>query len=159
MATVKDYKSGKVLTDTKLAFLLLKFVNVPVINFVIKKVLFKGTGKFHPKLINIKTASELIKNSNKCATGERVCRILYQNSEFTESVFLDELAEGMVNAKKAKYVTCEEAISTLKKYPENPLILSKVSGKYMEICRSSPATCIYWSMERCGLKCLKSHFP
>ena len=50
MATVKDYKSGKVLTDTKVAFLLLKFVKVPVIGFVIAKILLKGTGKFQPKI-------------------------------------------------------------------------------------------------------------
>ncbi|MEN6592066.1 MAG: hypothetical protein ABFC12_02330 [Methanobacterium sp.] len=64
--------------------------------------------------------------------------VLNENSEFTESVFLNRLAEGMIDARKAKPAEKEAAISTLNKYPKNPLILSKVSGKYLEICRSTP---------------------
>ena len=48
----------------------------------------------------------------------------------------------MVKAGKARYVEKEEAIKTLKKYPENPLVLAKVSNKYMEICRSYLKDCV-----------------
>ena len=76
------------------------------------------------------------------------------DSAFTESVFLNELAEGMVKAGKARYVAENDAISTLRKYQSNPIIISRVSGKYMEICCSLPETCVYWRMEQCGITCL-----
>ncbi len=155
MANVNDYITGKILTDVKKSLSFLRFVKVPIIGFKIRKMLLKRIIKFEPKLIDVKTASGLIRESKKCAVGERVCKAIHRNSEFTESVFLDELAEGMVSAGKARYVTKkEEAINTLQKYPHNPLILSKVSDKYMEICCSSPRKCVYWNLEKCGLKCL-----
>ncbi|MHC1605350.1 MAG: hypothetical protein ACXQTP_05230 [Candidatus Methanofastidiosia archaeon] len=153
MADVNDYTTGKILTDVKLAIHLLKFVKSPIIGSLIGKFLLKKTRKFEPRPIDINKASTLIQESGKCAVGERVCRSIHKNTEFTESVFLDELAEGMIKAKKARHVTKEEAIKTLKKY-DNPLILSKISGKHMEICPSSPEKCIYWKMERCGLRSL-----
>ncbi|WP_156785990.1 hypothetical protein [Archaeoglobus veneficus] len=61
----------------------------------------------------------------------------------------------MVKIGKARMVTKEEAVKTLKKY-STPIIVSKVSGKYMEICRSSPRECVYWCAERAGLKCLRN---
>ncbi len=146
--------TGKILNDVKLTLYSLKFVKIPIIGSLIGRELLRRIRKFEPRLIDIETALELIQKSRKCAVGERVCREIHKNSEVTESVFLDELAEGMVNAGKARYVTKEEAINTLKKYPNNPLILSKVSDKYMEICRSSPRKCVYWNMQKCGLKCL-----
>lgn len=154
MADVNDYVRGKILTDTKQALHSLKFVKIPVVGSLIGKELLTRIKKFEPKLIDMETASKLIQESKKCAVGERVCRAIHKNSDLTESVFLDELAKGLVKVGKARYVTKEEAINTLKKYPNNPLILSKVSSKYMEICRSSPMKCVYWNMERCGLKCL-----
>jgi len=155
MAKVKDYTTGKVLTNAKLSLLLLNFVKIPIIGFLIGRILLKGTGKYEPKLIDMEAASKLIQNSEKCAAGERICRAIHPESEFTETVFLDELAEGLMKAGKARYMEKEEAINTLKKYPDNPLILSKISGKYIELCRSSPGVCVYWNMERCGLRCLE----
>ena len=154
MANVNDYTTGRILIDTKRALYSLKFVKIPIIDSLIGKELLKRIRKFEPELKDIKTASKLIQESKKCAVGERVCRAIHKNSELTESVFLDELAEGMIKVGKARYVAKEEAINTLKKYPNNPLILSKVSDKHMEICRSLPKKCVYWNMERCGLKCL-----
>ena len=154
MANVNDYTTGRILIDTKRALYSLKFVKIPIIDSLIGKELLKRIRKFEPELKDIKTASKLIQESKKCAVGERVCRAIHKNSELTESVFLDELAEGMIKVGKARYVAKEEAINTLKKYPNNPLILSKVSDKHMEICRSLPKKCVYWNMKRCGLKCL-----
>jgi hypothetical protein len=154
MADVNDYITGKILTDTKKALYILKFVKIPIVGYLIGKELLKKIRKFESKLIDMERASNLIQESKKCAVGERVCRAIHKNSNVTESIFLDELAEGMVKIGKAGYVTKEEAINTLKMYPNNPLILSKVSGKYMEICRSLPRKCVYWNMERCGLKCI-----
>ncbi|MBL7067798.1 MAG: hypothetical protein ISS29_08125 [Candidatus Marinimicrobia bacterium] len=154
MADVNDYITGKILVDTKLALRYLKFVKIPVIGSLIGKKLLDKVKSFEPRLIDMETASKLIQEAEKCAAGERVCRAIHKNSEHTESVFLDELAEGMIEAGKARDITKEEALNNLKKYLNNPLILSKVSGKYMEICPSSPGECVYWNMERCKLKCL-----
>jgi len=125
MVEIDDYITGKILTDTKFALYALRFVRIPIIWPLVRKKLLNEITKFAPKLINIETASKLIQESKKCAAGERVCRAIHKNSELTESVFLDKLAEGMVKVRKARYVTKEEAINTLKKYPHNPLILSK----------------------------------
>ncbi len=89
---------------------------------------------------------------------ERICRAINKDSKLTESIFLDELGEGMVNVGKAHYVEKEDAICTLKKYPKNPLILAKVSNKYIEICRSYPEDCIFYNMQRRKIKCLTKWF-
>ncbi|MEN6293811.1 MAG: hypothetical protein ABFD07_17565 [Methanobacterium sp.] len=157
MPTIDDYTSGKVLKNVKLTIYSLKLVKIPVLGQHIRKELLKKIIVSEPKLIDIKIASSLIHESKKCAVGERVCRAINKDSKLTESVFLDELAEGMINVRKARYVQKEEAIKTLKKYPKNPLILAKVSNKYMEICRSYPEDCVYYNMHRCKIKCLTKY--
>jgi len=154
MATINDYTSGKVLKDVKLTLFSLKFVKIPIIGLLVKNELSKRIKNFEPKIIDIDTASKLIHESAACAVGERVCRSLNKNSKLTESVFLDELAEGMVKVGKAQFVEKEEAVTTLKKYPKYPLVLAKVSNKYMEICRSSPRDCVFYNMQKRKIKCL-----
>lgn len=157
MSGVNDYVRGKVVKDTKLGFFLLRFANIPLIGALIRRAMINGTKKYAPKTINMKEASKLIRSSGKCAAGERVCRVLHKDSKLTQSVFLDELADGMVGAGKAKHITKNEAIKILEKYSKkNALILSKVNNKPMEICCSSKETCIYWNMERRGLRCVNS---
>ena len=153
MAKVKDYVSGKVLDDAKLALTLAKYLGLPVLGSIFSKQLLKAIKPFEPKLINLNIAKELIRAADKCAVGERVCRAINNNSKLTESVFLDELAEGMVKTGKAEYMSKQEAINILKKY-NNPLLLSKVSNKYTEICCSVPKGCVYWNIERKGYKVL-----
>ena len=154
MAEIDEYVRGAILTHTRLAIRYLRLVKVPIIGSWVRGKLLHEIRKFEPVLIDMKTASELIGASKSCAVGERVCRAINRDSELTESVFLDELAAGMVGSGKARYVPGEEAIQRLNRYPDNPLILSKVSGRYMEICRSLPAVCVYWRMERRGIGCL-----
>ena len=147
MATVKNYTSGKILKDVKLTNYSLKLTRIPIFGSWIKEKIFTKTKNFEPLLINIEIASKLINESNKCAVGERVCRAISKDSMLTESVFLDELAEGMTRVEKAQFVEKEEAIKTLQKYPKNPIIAAKVSNKYMEICRSYPKNCVFFRMQ------------
>jgi len=156
MADVDDYVTGRIVKDSKLAIQSLRFVKIPIIGAYIGGKLIKRIKNFEPKLIDMEAASKVIQESDKVALGERVCRSI-NNSKLTEAVFLNELAEGMVIVEKARFVRKEEAIKALNNYPKNPLILSKVSGNYLEICRSLPEDCVYWNMEKCGLKCLKRH--
>jgi hypothetical protein len=55
---------------------------------------------------------------------------------------------------KARYVTKQEAIEILGKYRENPLVVSVISGKPMELCRTWPERCLYWRLEKHGISCL-----
>lgn len=153
MHDVNYYTSGKAATDTKKGLLWLKFIKYPFIGSAIGNILLEGAREFQPRVLDITDAEKLIRQSKKYAIGERVCKSIHKNSEITESVFLDELAEGMVDAGKARYVLLETAIDTLKKYSRNhPLILSHISKKPMEICCSSIETCIYWNMQRSNLR-------
>lgn len=77
MASVNDYVSEKILTYTRLALYALKLVNIPIVGDLIKKKLQETVGSFEPELIDMKTASELIRGSGRCAVGERVCRKTY----------------------------------------------------------------------------------
>ncbi|MBM4242132.1 MAG: hypothetical protein FJ150_10825 [Euryarchaeota archaeon] len=146
MADVDDYVTGRIVKDSKLAIQSLRFLKIPIIGAYIGGKLIKRIKNFEPKLVNMETASKVIHQSDKIAVGERVCRSI-NNSKLTEAVFLNELAEGMVSVGKARFVRTEEAIKALNNYPKNPLILSKVSGNYLEICCSLPADCVYWNME------------
>ncbi len=116
MHGVDYYTSGKAAADTKKGLLWLKFIKYPFIGQAIGRVLLEGAKEFEPGVIDITDASKLIRQSKKCAIGERVCRKIHKNSEITESIFLDELAEGMVGAGKARYVAIDEAINTLRQY-------------------------------------------
>ncbi len=108
MATINDYTSGKVVRNVKLSVFFLKFVKFPIIR---GENCLKKTKSFEPRIINMDQATDIILKSDKCAVGERVCRVLNENSEFTESVFLNRLAEGMIDARKAKPAEKEAAIS------------------------------------------------
>lgn len=65
---------------------------------------------------------------------------------------MDDLAVAMVRSGQARFVTGDEAISILEKYPGNPLIIANVSEKAQEICRSYPKDCIYWNMKKNGFE-------
>jgi hypothetical protein len=156
MANVDKCVSGKILEDAKTMLKTTEAVRLPLIGSSIGKKLLEKIKKFEPVQITIDEASAFIKDAKRVAVGQRVCFSLH-NRDFTESVFLNELAEGLVNVGKADYMTEEDAINTLRRYSSrNPIITSKVSGKYMEICCSSRRDCVYWNMERRGLKCFKS---
>jgi len=87
MANVKDYASEKVLKDVKLTLYSLKLIKIPVLGPLLRTELFKRIKNFEPKIININDAFRLIHKSEKCAVGERVCRAINNDSEFTGSVF------------------------------------------------------------------------
>jgi hypothetical protein len=154
VAEVEDYTSGKVLDGIKRIFHVLESSGGSLKDAEIGKRMIEAMRKLDPIELSTEGASRLVRESNQCAVGERVCRALFRDSPCTESVFLDELAEGMVNAGKARYVTEEEAIEVLRKYPKNPIVVSKVSGKHSEICHTWPEGCVYWHLEKRGLRCI-----
>jgi len=62
--------------------------------------------------VSLREGADLIERSEKVAVGRRVCFELHQTNP-TESAFLNKLAEGMVKAGKARYVSKEDAVKAL----------------------------------------------
>jgi len=129
-----------------------------ILGIKIEKLLTRRIKPFEPILTNHRAVSEMINNLSKQAVGERVCRTLFKDSPLTESVFLDDLAIAMGAAGKAQFASKDEAKNTLLKYSRHPIIVSKVSGEYWEICCSMPQDCVYWNLEKRGIQCLKNSF-
>jgi hypothetical protein len=153
MATVDDYTSGRIQKQAAQTLAFLKSADDSLAGSEQGKQLEAGISVFQPRRIDMADAEQRIQAARRCAVGPRACYPHNPEVEFTEAVFLDELAEGMAKAGKAEMVSKEEAIEILAKYKKNQLVLSTVSGKPMELCRSSQETCICWNMERRGLKC------
>ena len=154
MATVEDYTSGRILEQAAKAMVFLKSGDDSLAGSKEGELLIAQIRPFRPRLLKMAEAEQRIQAAHQCAVGPRVCHANNPDAEFTEAVFLDELAEGMVAAGKASMVSSQKALEVLAKYKKSPLVLSTVSGKPMELCRTCPETCICWNMERRGLKCL-----
>ena len=153
MAKVDDYTSGRIQKQAAQALAVLKSGGDSLAGSEQGNRMEATISAFQPRLIDMAEAEQRVQASHRCAIGPRVCYPNKPEVEFTEAVFLDELAEGMAGVGRAEMVSKEKAIETLAKYKENQLVLSTVSGKPMELCRSSQETCICWNMEKRGLKC------
>lgn len=154
MATIAQYQSGWVETASKQAVDLMQSTEGPILETDYGPVIYKEIQAFAPLRVNAAQAFEFIDQAELCAVGERTCKCNYEEAPYTESVFLDGLARALVEMGKARIVSRDEAKSTLARYPGHPIVISKVSGSYMEICRSWPHKCIYWNMERHKVRCL-----
>ncbi len=156
MATIEDYVSGKVCGQIEKSFAIFDAAGKSSLAGTrIGDILSENVAKLAPLKLTIDQAIRLIEDARQCAVGPRVCKAVHTEAPLTESVFLDELAEGMVNAGKAREVTKTEAVETLMKYRRHPIIVTKVSGKHAEICPTWAKKCIYWNMEKHGLKCIR----
>jgi len=155
MATIGDYQSGKAGKAVKRSVDMMRSIDGPLPDgdeFRIKLTAY--TAQSEPKKIDLAEAKLLIDKSNVCAVGDRICFCEYQDVPHTYSVFLDELAIALDAVKKAKIVSKEKAIELIGQHANHPIIISKVNGKYMEICRTLARSCLYWNMEKKGIKCI-----
>ncbi len=154
MATIQDYTSGKVCEHIKMAFSIFDSNTGDLSNTDIGRKLLRGVQTFEPHRLRVAEAIQLVENSQHCAIGKRVCQEVFNDAPLTETVFLDELAQGMVMAGKAHMVTKAQAIENIRKYRKRPIIVSKVSGKHAEICFTWAKLCVYWNSEKHRLKCI-----
>lgn len=152
MVTVADYCNGRILTLIRLAHRALDLVSIPVFGPVIRSSLEQRMKSSGIRAGTVLDAMAILEASDRCATGFRICLPLFPDTAKSEAVFLDELADAMAGAGKARIATKEKAAEIIRNHARNPLILSKVSGKYLEICCSDPGSCIYWRMKNYGLK-------
>ena len=131
------------------------FSRIPIVGPFVRRLLIAGMEPFAPRVEDNSEAATLIRAATTCAAGPCVCYELHPESVYTESIFLDELADSMVRAGNARYVTPEEAIDVLYAYStDRPIIVTNVSGKPCEISSSSRKWCVAWNMELNGLKCV-----
>ena len=154
MGTIHDYTGGKVLVDISKALGVFRSTEGELDRTEIGRKMLGNILAFEPVVVTMARAMEYIRKAERVAVGERVCRTLDPDSDFTESVFLDDMADAMVQAGMAEACSAAEAETALARYPKHPLIISKVSGRHAEICRSSPKECVYWLAEKRGLRCL-----
>jgi hypothetical protein len=155
MATIEDYASGRIITKAKEVLAVLNVSDESLADTPTGNILAEKLAPFEPKLLTNEQAVKVIHGATHCAVGERICYRTDPKAQFTEAVFLDELAEAMIAAGKARMATESEAVAILEKYPKNPKVLSKVSGKPMELCCSSPDTCLAWKMEKRGIPLIR----
>jgi hypothetical protein len=147
--------SGNILNLINKGFGLMRYFKVPALGLIAKKYVYKELEKCDPRKIKIDHAVRLIQESRECAVGQRVCNVLHKGADSGESVFLDELAIGLAQVGKADLVSKEQAVKTIERHRQNPIMITRVSGKYLEICRSLPKNCIYWNSEKRGLRCIQ----
>ena len=155
MPEVQDYTSGRILSLINMGFALFKFLKIPILGSAAKQYGLSILRKCDPQKVNADHVVRLIQESQNCAVGPRVCNELNNGADHGLSVFLDELAVGMAKVGKAKLTDKQTAIKAITEDRKGPIIVSKVSGKHMEICRSIPQNCIYWNSEKRGLKCIE----
>ena len=154
MGTVANYTGGFILEIIRKASRLFDSTEGSLADNEKGIRLRNNINEFEPLIVSFNQAAEYIRHAKTIAIGERVCRTLHPGSVFTESIFLNELAESLVKVGHARFATIEQAEETLQKSAAHPIIISKVSGEYMEICASYPPECLYWRAEKRGLHCL-----
>lgn len=154
MATIQEYQNGMAGKMVKLAVDLMQKKEGPLPECELRRQLIEHSKSMEPEIINLIRANEFIDQADSCAIGDRICYCEFEDVPQTCSIFLDELAQGLDQVGKAKLVSKEEAKEAIGKYVKHPIIITKVEGKYLEICRTHPKTCLYWNMEKKGLKCV-----
>ncbi|MBN1927950.1 MAG: hypothetical protein JW764_00180 [Chlorobiaceae bacterium] len=154
MPTTDDYRTGKIVEGIKKAEMVLDSRSAlaagdPAFERIREKIV-----AFRPVWVTAEQAVELIRRAEVIAIGERVCRALHPDSPETQSVFLDELAEAMVDANKAEVITVPEAMQIINRQSPHRIITSMVSGKYLELCAAWPPDCVFCKAERVGIRCI-----
>jgi hypothetical protein len=155
MATIDEYASGKAAKRVKMAVETIRTQENPLLETKFADMFAKNVREMDPVAVNGSMASEYILGAERCAIGDRVCQCEFPDAPATCAVFLDELADAMVKVGRAVYASKDEATTALSRHKGRPLVVTKVSGRYMEICRTWPGTCFYWNLEDRGMKCLK----
>jgi RNA polymerase sigma factor (sigma-70 family) len=155
MATIDEYMSGRLHSEAKALISLLEASDDSLAGSPVGEAILEKVRPFDPVLLAPGDAARVIRGATRCAIGERMCARFHPGADVSEAIFLDELAEATVRAGKAREVTKEEALAMLERHERNPKVLSRISGKQLELCCTSPETCIYWNMERRGLPCIR----
>jgi hypothetical protein len=86
MATIQDYKSGKVCEQIKKAFSVFESVEAPLNDTEVGKIMLHNVKELEPKKLTIDEAMKLIQEAKQCAIGDRVCRSLHTETPLAENL-------------------------------------------------------------------------
>jgi len=159
MSTVDDYASGRILKDVKKTEQMIddfeRTKDTTIWNALKEK---SKDSKHYHFLADMTELEALIRNAKKIAIGPRVCLEVHQDcKQPMESVFLEELADALVNVGKARKATKKEANLLLKKGLEKgyPHVVSIVSDKPLELCNTCSECCVLWKREKLGIESIR----
>ena len=159
MRTVEEYASGKILKDVKRAEQKIKTLNEtgdPALKEELEES-SKDSTKHH-YVATLKHLKALLESAETIAIGPRICLAIHEDCEQpSASVFLDELAEALIDVGKAKQTTKNEAYTVLKEGKEkgHPHVVSIVEEKPMELCNTCTDCCVLWQREKIGIQSIK----
>jgi hypothetical protein len=159
MATIEQYKSGWVCQAVRQSVQGIKAADGPLAGTGFGDALLHGVAPLAPCKLTLDQAEGFIDRAAVCAVGERMCRNSFPDAPVTRSVFLDELALALAEIGRARLVDKEQAKQVMREQKGRPIVISRVDGRYQEICRTLPENCIYWNMEKKGLRCLQHSAP
>jgi hypothetical protein len=161
MVTVEEYGSGEIFEYMKQIDIAVKLLKIPLIKNTVRKKLIeklkKHSGDF--VLVPRDNFEDLINSAKIVAVGPRMCYHLYKK-DISYAVFLDELAEALIQIGSAKEVSKADAINVMKEGQESGRLqlVSKVSGKPLELCNQSIETCSLWKLERAGFRIMERSY-
>ncbi len=155
MATVEEYKSGEIFEYMKQIDAAVKLLNIPLVKNAIRRKLIGKIEKYRGGFIlaSQENFDYLINSARTVAVSPRMCYHLYKK-DLSYAIFLDELAEALIQIGSAKEVSKADAIIVMKEGQKSGRLqlISKVSGKPLELCNQSLETCSLWKLERAGFK-------
>jgi hypothetical protein len=155
MVTVEEYRSGEIFGYMKQIDIAVKLLKFPLIKNIIRKKLVEKLEKHrdHFLLASHDNFDYLINSARTVAVGPRICYHLYKK-DLSYAIFLDELADVLIQIGSAKEVSKADAIIVMKEAQESGRLqlISKVSGKPLELCNQSIETCSLWKLERAGFR-------
>jgi hypothetical protein len=159
MRTVEEYASGKILEDVKRVEQKVETLSEtgdPVLRQELEES-SKDSTKHH-YVATLKHLKALLESAETIAIGPRICLAIHEDCEQpSASVFLDELAEALIDVGKVKIATKDEAYDVLQEGKEkgHPHIVSIVEGKPMELCNTCTDCCVLWQREKIGIQTIK----
>ncbi|KXA95676.1 hypothetical protein AKJ65_01190 [candidate division MSBL1 archaeon SCGC-AAA259E19] len=163
MTELEDYSSGDVLEGVKEKERLLEKIDGPEGDEVREELERReeGAEKRH-FFADLDVLESLVEKSRVIAIGPRACLEIHEDCSRPErAVFLDELAEALVEKGKAEKATEKEAMNVLRegKRKGHSHVVSIVSGKPMELCNTCSCCCILRKLEKVGIKCISEKPP
>ncbi|GEM_PF-6686538 len=155
MLTVEKYSSGKIFEYMRRIDFTIKLLNIPLVRNIVRKKLTEKLEKYRGDFILApkENFDHLINSARIVAAGPRMCYHLHKK-DLSYAIFLDELAEALIQTGYAKEISKEDAIIVMRdgRNDGRLQLISKVSGRPLELCNQSLMTCSLWKLERAGLK-------
>lgn len=159
MRTVDEYASGQILEDVKRTEQKIQTLS-DTGDSTLRQELEEHSkdSKNRHYIATMKQLQDLLDSAEAIAIGPRICLAIHEACEQpSESVFLDELAEALIDVGKARKATKDVAYTVLEEGEEkgHPHVVSIVADKPMELCNTCTDCCVLWQREQIGIPCIK----